>query len=96
MYSWLIFQHFDEKRLPEFSFYAEYMSIVHKYWEPVDNVKKGGQPGKGGSRHTYLRETIKPTPTFWNKHIFNQIIQLIVTHLITIMINLIFIWLKVN
>jgi hypothetical protein len=30
------------------------------------------------------------------KHIFSQIIQLIVTHLITIMINLIFIWLKVN
>jgi hypothetical protein len=38
MYSWLIFQRFDEKWLSEFSFYAEYMPIVHKYWEPVENV----------------------------------------------------------
>ena len=27
----LIFQRFDEKWLSEFSFYTEYMSIVHKY-----------------------------------------------------------------
>jgi hypothetical protein len=45
-----------------FSFYTEYMSIVHKYWEPVENVAKinlvkfnfvekrwgGGSTGKRG------------------------------------------------